>query len=73
MFLASGTTPKEALLGTQTTKGQESRSLRGEVQASCLVEAASELSIEGQKDQTLKEEAGRAFQAEGTAWEEGGR
>ena len=49
MSLAEGTIPKEALLGTQTTKGQEPRRLRGEVQASCLVEVASELSLDGQK------------------------
>lgn len=43
---------KENLLGAQ--RGQESRWLRGEVRARCLVEAASELSLEGQKNQTSK-------------------
>lgn len=37
------------------------------------MEVASELSLEGQRNQTLKDEAGRAFQREGTAWAKGGR
>lgn len=61
-------TQRGSAASPNTTKGaQESGLLQGGVRESCLVKVVSELSPEGQRNQPLKDEVGRAFQAEGTA------
>lgn len=46
-------------------RGPKSQAARGGIREGCLVEAVSGLSLEGRRNQTLRDAAGRAFQAEG--------
>lgn len=55
------------LIELNLNKGRQRQGSPEEVRERCLVEVVFELSLEGQRKQTLKDEAGRAFQAEGTA------
>lgn len=43
----------------------KSQPARGGIREGCLVEAVSGLSLKGRRNQTLRDAAGRAFQAEG--------